>query len=375
MGRRYRVFVSSASDMTLEREQVIRAVRACDCIPCVMEDWTAGIQSPLRKILQEIDLCDFFILLLGHRYGARPQWTEDDIEAARDAEKSSLMSDAEWKETSYVVIEYEHARQRGKPIVALLSDEKRAGDERKADIETEGESASDLQKAFRDRVRNTLCTKTWHNDGELQAYVTSSILDKIRPLEAALVVETNADLIAEVSNYINTRAALHKRAEKAILVQYSSRNVRDIIRKLLWSRVKTELYVVSDKFALKHQKKIVDGELSSLMNHLDPIDPKRTTAEVMALLQIYRYDAPGSLRAISIDDDFLAIGSYMYMKKTCQEEGEVVDIRGGELPMAIFRETHAGFLVLKGMLNGLLKNWHDNKTAVEWDKAKTDARL
>jgi hypothetical protein len=137
----------------------------------------------------------------------------------------------------------------------------------------------------------------------------------------------------------------------------SSRNVRDIIRKLLWSRVNTRLYAVSNTFALEHQKSIVGKELSTLTNHLDPIDPDLTIDMPLNRLSIYRYDAPGSIRAISIDDDFLALGSYTYLKKRRRASSETVDIRGGELPMVIFHKTHAGFPVLKGMLKRLLNNW------------------
>jgi hypothetical protein len=187
------------------------------------------------------------------------------------------------------------------PIIALLSDDTGAIGKAEGDPE----EICVPQKSFRDRIRNTLLAKTWHNEGELSAYITSSLLDKIRPLEAAVVVQTNADLVTEVANYLNTQAAVNKPAQNATLIQYSSRNVRDIVRKLLWSKVRTRLYVVSKKMALRHQKAIVDQGLSALTNHLDPIDPRMTLAEVLSFLEIYRYDAPGSIRAISIDDKFL----------------------------------------------------------------------
>jgi hypothetical protein len=62
------------------------------------------------------------------------------------------------------------------------------------------------------------------------------------------------------------------------------------------------------------------------------------------------------------------------MKKKRHMTPETVDIRGGELPMVVFRSTHAGFPVLKGTLDGLLKNWHDKGMVTEWDKTKTDFR-
>lgn len=196
--------------------------------------------------------------------------------------------------------------------------------------------------------------------------MTNSLVDKIRPREAATVVETTADLISEISNYLNTQALLNVPAQKAVLVQYSSRNVRDVLRKLLWSEVKTELYIVSDEFALDHQKKIIEESLTTLTNHLDPIDPEMTLERVLSLLAVYRYHARGSIRTISIDDDFLAVGSYVYMKKKRGDSPGCLDIRGGELPMIIFQRSHAGFRVLQKTINGVIRNWHRSGIVRDW---------
>lgn len=344
MARRYRVFVSSASDMSKEREEAIGAIRSCDCIPRVMEDWTAGIRSPLRKILEEIHLADFFVVLLGMKYGKRPEWTADDKAALPN-------SSATW---SYVRAEYEHARNCRKPIIALLCEEAcPAGDQ------PQERDDAVLQRDFRTLVRNTLLTKTWHSTKDIAAHVSSALLDKIRPLETAVIVPTNAELICEVAKHINMQLQKNAPAKQARLIQYSSRNVRDIIRKLVWSKVHTELYIVADKFALEHQRSIVKQGIQALANHLEPVDPLLTKAEVLSYLTIFRYKAPGAIRAISIDNEFLALGSYVYMQKH-RQGGKRLDIRGGELPMTIFPNTHYGFPVVKGMVDGLIRNWHDH---------------
>ncbi len=326
-----------------------------------MEDWSAGVKSPLGKIYEEIRLSDFFILLLGARYGERPG----------SAETSLIPGATAPNDFSYVRAEYNYARECRKPILALLSD----ATYRKEAEPSQSDEDTRLQDEFRSEVRNSLITKTWRDRADIAAYVMSSLLDRIRPLEAATVVPTNADLISEVSNYLNTQALLNTPAQRAVLVQYSSRNVRDILRKLLWSEVKTKLYMVSNDFALEHQKAIIEDSLQALTNHLDPIDPEMTLERVLSLLEVYRYDAPGSIRTISIDDDFLAVGSYVYMKKKRGTRGECLDIRGGELPMIIFQREHAGFRVLQKTISGLIHNWHTSGIVHEWPKQKTNERF
>lgn len=111
MSKGYRVFVSSTSDLGDEREDAINAIRACDCTPRAMEDWSAEGRSPLAKIYEEIRLSDFFILLLGTRYGERPGSTETSLIPGATARN----------DFSYIRAEYNYARQCRKPILALLS--------------------------------------------------------------------------------------------------------------------------------------------------------------------------------------------------------------------------------------------------------------
>jgi hypothetical protein len=360
MSKGYRVFVSSTSDLGDERETAIHAIRACDCTPNAMEDWCAGDKPPLEKIYKEIQLSDFFILLLGARYGDRPKKDEIDLIPGTSAGDNF----------SYVRAEYNYALKCRKPILALLS----TATYHNEIGPIQADEDARLQDEFRLEVRHSLVTKTWRSPEEIAKYVTSSLHDRIRPLEAAMVVQTNADLISEVSTYLNTQKLLNVPAKSAVLVQYSSRNVRDILRKLLWSGVETKLYIVSNKYALRHQRRIIEDSLQALTNHLDPIDPEMTLKHVLSLLQIYRYDAPGSIRTISIDDGFLAVGSYVYMMKR-RSDYPRLDIRGGELPMIIFQKDHAGFSTMQKTITGLINNWHKSTVAHKWPTLETNKRF
>ena len=159
-----RVFVSSASDMGDEREEAINAIRvAWELHPRAMEDWSAGVKSPLGKIYEEIRLSDFFILLLGARYGGS---------GPGSAETSLIPGATASNDFSYVRAEYNYARECRKPILALLSD----ATYRKEAEPSQSDEDTRLQDEFRSEVRNSLITKTWRDRADIAAYVMSSLL-------------------------------------------------------------------------------------------------------------------------------------------------------------------------------------------------------
>ena len=62
-----------------------------------------------------------------------------------------------------------------------------------------------------------------------------------------------------------------------------------------------------------------------------------------------------------------------YMKKKREEAFRIRSIfEVARLPMVVFQSAHAGFAVLPGALDGLLKNWHDKGVVQPVDLADTD---
>src|SRR6266436_6492921 len=103
MKRRLQVFVSSTyEDLRAERQAAVEAILRAGHIPAGMELFTAGSESQMQVIRRWITESDVFMLILGARYGS--------IEA------SSGMS--------YVELEFDYARDLGKPFFSVvLSDE------------------------------------------------------------------------------------------------------------------------------------------------------------------------------------------------------------------------------------------------------------
>src|SRR3989339_1808734 len=98
MDKRYQVFISSTySDLKDERKQVMQTLLEMDCIPTGMELFPAADEEQLEFIKKIIDDCDYYLIIIGGRYGST---TADGI--------------------SFTEKEYDYAVGKGIPIIALL---------------------------------------------------------------------------------------------------------------------------------------------------------------------------------------------------------------------------------------------------------------
>ena len=71
MEKRYQVFVSSTyADLKQERQHVIQALMEMDCIPAGMELFPAADEEQWEFIKRIIDDCDYYLLIIGGRYGS-----------------------------------------------------------------------------------------------------------------------------------------------------------------------------------------------------------------------------------------------------------------------------------------------------------------
>ena len=103
MDKKYQVFVSSTfEDLKEERERVIETLLNKNCIPVGMEYFPAADDEQMTIIRQLIDECDYYVLILGGRYGSIEPKTQK----------------------SYTQLEYEYALERGIPISAFYIKDK-----------------------------------------------------------------------------------------------------------------------------------------------------------------------------------------------------------------------------------------------------------
>jgi hypothetical protein len=156
--KRYQVFVSSTfEDLREERAAVIGALLQIDCFPAGMELFPAADDDSLTLIRSVIDDSDYYLIILGGRYGT--------IENATGK--------------SYTHLEYDYAQSAGKPTIALLHSNPGTLPADKTEGTDAGRKRFD---DFRSELRKKNC-RHWGDRGELTAAVFTGVqhLKKTRP--------------------------------------------------------------------------------------------------------------------------------------------------------------------------------------------------
>lgn len=153
---RHQVFVSSTFiDLKDERAEVIQAIWELDCIPTGMEAFVASNESQWDVIKRVIDECDYYVLIIGGRYG-------------------SVVTD---EGISYTEKEYRYAKKSGIPVLAFVHgkpDEIPAG-------KTEKDEASRKKlEAFRSEVMKDYPIREWSSASELGGLVSRSLIREIK---------------------------------------------------------------------------------------------------------------------------------------------------------------------------------------------------
>ena len=154
MKKKYTVFVSSTyEDLKEERQEVMKALLEMDCIPCGMEYFPATEDKTLRYIKRIIDDCDYYVLILGGKYGS---------------------TDA--KGMSYTEKEYRYAKKQKIPMISFIRDD--LDSLPRAKCELDPAKAERLEK-FRKMASDKKVCRFWSNKDGLARAVTSSMTQLI----------------------------------------------------------------------------------------------------------------------------------------------------------------------------------------------------
>lgn len=189
MEKRYQVFVSSTyADLQVERRAVIETLIEADCIPAGMELFPAADEDQFAFIKRVIDDCDYYLLIIGGRYGSVTQ-----------------------AGISYTEQEYDYALQKGLKVIALIHGKPQ-------DIPF-GKSEQDpvlreRLQTFKDKVCRGRLVKFWEKAEELPGLVAISLSKTIRLYPAVGWVRANAvaseDLLQEMNELRKENARLQK---------------------------------------------------------------------------------------------------------------------------------------------------------------------
>lgn len=156
MEKKYSFFISSTyEDLKEERDAVIHTVLTLGQFPVGMEMFSAMNMDQWKVIKKSIDSCDYYILIIGNKYGSID-------------EESGL---------SYTEKEFDYAISQGIPVLAFIANDNISLSVSK--VEQDAEKIIGLRK-FKDKVKNShLYVSFWDNKDKLEALVSQSISKSI----------------------------------------------------------------------------------------------------------------------------------------------------------------------------------------------------
>ena len=178
MEKRYQVFVSSTyADLKNERSAVIQTIMEMDCIPAGMELFPATDEEQWEFIKKVINDCDYYIIIIGGRYGSiGPEGL------------------------SYTEMEYDYAIEAGLKVIAFVHEEPDSLPLGK--MESDPEFKEKLI-AFRNKVSTGRLVKMWSNPEHLPGMVSLSLQRTIRIFPALGWVRAsktnNEDILKEIN--------------------------------------------------------------------------------------------------------------------------------------------------------------------------------
>lgn len=178
MDKRYQVFVSSTyTDLMDERKNVTQTLMEMGCIPAGMELFPAADEEQWAFIKKIIDDCDYYLLIVGGRYG-------------------SLGAEG----LSYTEMEFDYAVEKGIKVVALLH-----GSPDKLTIEKSeiSEDARGKLQVFRDKVAKGRLVKYWETPGDLPGLVSLSLVKTIKAFPAVGWIRASEGSSEELLKEIN----------------------------------------------------------------------------------------------------------------------------------------------------------------------------
>ena len=194
MEKRYQVFISSTFyDLKEERQAVLKAILELDHMPGGMELFPASDESAWRLIQDVIDASDYYVLIIGGRYGS--------------LDEAGL---------GYTEKEYDYAIQAKKPIIPLLHEN--PDNLPRGKTETDGQSWEKL-KSFRSKVEKRHTCVYWKSVEDLKAKVIIGLTTAIKRSPAVGWVRADqvpsGATVTDVLKLRNRISELEKEAEES----------------------------------------------------------------------------------------------------------------------------------------------------------------
>jgi hypothetical protein len=188
---KYQIFISSTyEDLREERELVIKAILEMGHIPVGMEMFSAGDEEQWKLIMAQIDDCDYYLVVVAHRYGSM----DGDL--------------------SYTEKEYDYACSKEKPTLGFIIEAEAQWSVKK--IEKDKEKANKLEM-FKEKVKKKVINY-WSDKKDLYGKVGFSLMKQFntnpQPGWVKASPSSGVEVLQEISRLSSENALLRQKLEE-----------------------------------------------------------------------------------------------------------------------------------------------------------------
>lgn len=184
---KYQIFVSSTyEDLKEERDLVIKAILEMGHIPVGMEMFSAGDEEQWKLIKRQISDCDYYVVIVAHRYGSM----DGNI--------------------SYTEKEYDFASSKNIPVLGFII--MKDADWPANKIDTDGEKNKRLE-SFKSKIKKKLVS-FWNSKNDLYGKVSISLMKQFTTNPMVGWIKANEtvgpEVIVEISRLSKENSELRK---------------------------------------------------------------------------------------------------------------------------------------------------------------------
>jgi hypothetical protein len=273
--KKYQIFISSTfSDLVEERQLALKAILDLDHIPSGMEAFPAIDMEQFEYIKKVIDECDYYLLIVGARYGSTDE-----------------------EGVSFTEREFDYARSVGKTVIALLHNDIENLPMKNFDADPSLKVKLDT---FRDKVKSGRMVRYWNNRDQLIAAIMQAIVKAINTYPATGWIRGDAAASDEImQQFMHLSTAYDELATQhnALLSENSA--------KLEGLASLNDVFSIRFRYTFRHVKqsgelKITWAEILKIVGPdlYSPVGP----AVMNSNIRIYIYDLYRDCTFISVNE-------------------------------------------------------------------------
>ncbi|MHA6722855.1 DUF4062 domain-containing protein [Sphingomonas sp. RS2018] len=285
MQKKYQVFVSSTfRDLQEERQDAIRNILDLGHIPAGMELFPAADTEQLAYIKKVIDECDYYVLIMGGRYGSLDE-----------------------EGVSFTEREYDYAVHTGKTVLAFPHGDAMAIPAGKVDL---GDRMRANLDAFRSKVMAGRLVREWKSREQLEGLVLKALVRAMTDFPATGWIRGDTAASEDILSQLNTVRSENQKLSSALskLQTQLKPSVSDIADM-------DSIYAVSynftfrDRYGSETRKSAKKLSWEKILTAVAPAMMRPTTREMIATaMTTYlreRCEAPVTTVVYKTDIDFI----------------------------------------------------------------------